>query len=92
MIVCSCIEKKNCAGKIDDPDMTYRNQLVDVEINLIKAPILHAENGIYIEASMKTVFYQSPKNSSSLKLMELSKFYNSINFIDLWQDKSDHYI
>uniref|UniRef100_A0AAF5PQG1 Lipid-binding serum glycoprotein N-terminal domain-containing protein n=1 Tax=Wuchereria bancrofti TaxID=6293 RepID=A0AAF5PQG1_WUCBA len=64
----NCTKTKNCTGKVSD-----LNKL-DLDIQLIKAPLLHAENGIYIETSMKIVFYRSPKNSDSLKLTELSKF------------------
>uniref|UniRef100_A0A1I8EDT2 Lipid-binding serum glycoprotein N-terminal domain-containing protein n=1 Tax=Wuchereria bancrofti TaxID=6293 RepID=A0A1I8EDT2_WUCBA len=62
----NCTKTKNCTGKVSD-----LNKL-DLDIQLIKAPLLHAENGIYIETSMKIVFYRSPKNSDSLKLTELS--------------------
>ncbi|KAL4002882.1 LBP / BPI / CETP family N-terminal domain protein [Acanthocheilonema viteae] len=61
-----CEKKKEC---IDND--TDENQLVDVDIYLLEAPILYAEYRIYVETSIKVVFYQSPKNSSNIKLREL---------------------
>ncbi|VDO22876.1 unnamed protein product [Brugia timori] len=62
----NCTKTRNCTGRVNDLNK------VELDIQLMKAPLLRAENGIYIETSMKIVFYRSPKNSDSLKLTELT--------------------
>ncbi|VDN81787.1 unnamed protein product [Brugia pahangi] len=62
----NCTKTRNCTGRVSDLNK------VDLDIQLMKAPLLRAENGIYIETSMKIVFYRSPKNLDSLKLTELT--------------------
>ncbi|VIO90972.1 Uncharacterized protein BM_BM10880 [Brugia malayi] len=69
----NCTKTRNCTGRVNDLNK------VELDIQLMKAPLLRAENGIYIETSMKIVFYRSPKNSDSLKLTELSKFLHFYN-------------
>ncbi|VDK67870.1 unnamed protein product [Litomosoides sigmodontis] len=68
----NCKKTNSCAEKFHDSNISDKDQLVDVDIYLIKAPILHAENGIHTETSVKTVFHQLSKNSSKSKLKELT--------------------